>query len=161
MTCPTLLPRVEAYPSPAAPSASPPRATPRHSRLRLFERPMFILTFLSNCWIIFGKLWAARSRLHRRRFLQVNTRLKALDEIYKIYTLLHRSDLDISTIFIKRFRIFAVFFSKVRWCFAIVVQNAPILMNPEFQQIESVKLNPYKKMKMHENAIFNFRRETF
>ena len=50
----------------------------------------------SNLWLIFGKLCEARSRLYRRRFLQVNTRLKALDEIYKIYTFLHRSDLNIS-----------------------------------------------------------------
>ena len=40
----------------------------------------------SNFWLIFGKLLEARSRLYRRRILQVNTRLKALDEIYKIYT---------------------------------------------------------------------------
>ena len=42
------------------------------------------------------KLRGARSRLYRRRFLQVNTRWKVLDEIYKIYILLHRSDLKIS-----------------------------------------------------------------
>ena len=47
------------------------------------------------------KLRGARSRLYRRRFLQVNARWKALDEIYKIYIyasyiLLHRSDLKIS-----------------------------------------------------------------
>ena len=43
--------------------------------------------FLSDFWLIFGKLGAARSRLCRRQFLQdlVNTRLKALDDIYKIY----------------------------------------------------------------------------
>ena len=35
----------------------------------------------------------ARSRLYRRRFFQVNIRWQALDEIYKIYILLHRSDL--------------------------------------------------------------------
>ena len=33
----------------------------------------------------------APSRLYRSRFLQVNTRVKALDEICKIYRLLHRS----------------------------------------------------------------------
>ena len=43
-----------------------------------------------------SKLWEARSRPYRRRFLQVNTRWKALDEIYKIYILLHRSDFKIS-----------------------------------------------------------------
>ena len=36
------------------------------------------------------------TRLYRSQFLQVNTRLTALDEIYKIYMLLHRSDLNIS-----------------------------------------------------------------
>ena len=40
----------------------------------------------SNFWLFFGNLREARSRLYRRRILQVNTRLKALDEIYKIYT---------------------------------------------------------------------------
>ena len=38
--------------------------------------------------------WEARSRLYRRRILQVNIRW-ALGEIYKSYILLHRSDLDI------------------------------------------------------------------
>ena len=42
-----------------------------------------------------NKLYRARSRLYRRQILQVNTRWKALDEIYKIYMLLHRSDLNI------------------------------------------------------------------
>ena len=37
------------------------------------------------------KILRARSRLYRRQILQVNTRWKALDEIYKINTLLHRS----------------------------------------------------------------------
>ena len=43
-----------------------------------------------------SKLYRARSLLYRRQFLQVNIRWKALDEIYKIYMLLHRSDLNIS-----------------------------------------------------------------
>ena len=46
-----------------------------------------------------SKLYRARSLLYRRQILQVNIRWKALDEIYKIYTLLHRSDLNISQIF--------------------------------------------------------------
>ena len=37
----------------------------------------------------FDKLWEARPRLHQRQILQVNTRSKALAEIYKIYTRLH------------------------------------------------------------------------
>ena len=43
-----------------------------------------------------SKLYKARSLLYRRQILQVNIRWKALDEIYKIYMLLHRSDLNIS-----------------------------------------------------------------
>ena len=43
-----------------------------------------------------SKLYGARSLLYRRQNLQVNIRWKALDEIYKIYMLLHRSDLNIS-----------------------------------------------------------------
>ena len=54
-----------------------------------------------------SKLYRARSLLYRRQILQVNIRWKALDEIYKIYMLLHRSDLNISeNVFVKLFRIF-------------------------------------------------------
>ena len=44
------------------------------------------------------KLYRARSLLYRRQLLQENIRWswKALGEIYKIYMLLHRSDLNIS-----------------------------------------------------------------
>ena len=56
-----------------------------------------------------SKLYRARSLLYRRQILQVNIRWKALDEIYKIYMLLHRSDLNISEIF-RQF--FFAFFSK-------------------------------------------------
>ena len=59
-----------------------------------------------------SKLYRARSLLYRRRILQVNSRWKALDEIYKIYMLLHRSDLNISEIFRHFFRIFWQFFAK-------------------------------------------------
>ena len=41
------------------------------------------------------KLYRARSPVYRRQILQENIRWKALDEIYKIYILLHRSDLNI------------------------------------------------------------------
>ena len=40
-----------------------------------------------------SKLYRARSLLYRRQILQENVRWKALDEIYKIYMLLHRTDL--------------------------------------------------------------------
>ena len=46
-----------------------------------------------------SKLYRARSLLYRRQILQVNIRWKALDEISKIYMLLHRSDLNISVNF--------------------------------------------------------------
>ena len=56
-----------------------------------------------------SKLYRARSLLYRRQILQVNIRWKALDEIYKIYMLLHRSDLNIS----EKFRqTFSHFFGK-------------------------------------------------
>ena len=50
-----------------------------------------------------SKLYRARSLLYRRQILQENIRWKALDEIYKIYMLLHRSDLNISEIFRQTF----------------------------------------------------------
>ena len=67
-----------------------------------------------------SKLYRARSLLYRRQILQVNIRWnsylfekkiekrdmgswKALDEIYKIYMLLHRSDLNVSEIFRQKF----------------------------------------------------------
>ena len=49
------------------------------------------------------KLCGARSLLYRRQILQENTRWKALDEIYKIYMLLHRADLNISETFRQTF----------------------------------------------------------
>ena len=52
-----------------------------------------------NNLFIFSKLREARSWLYRRQLLQVNIRWKALDEIYKICMLLHRSDLNISANF--------------------------------------------------------------
>ena len=50
-----------------------------------------------------SKLYRARSLLYRRQILQENIRWKALDEIYKIYMLLHRSDLNISENFRQTF----------------------------------------------------------
>ena len=59
-----------------------------------------------------SKLRGARSRLYRRRFLQVNTRWKALDEIYKIYMLLNHSDLNISEKNRQTFSHFSAKFAK-------------------------------------------------
>ena len=118
--------------------------------------------FFSNCWLIFGKLCEARSRLYRRRFLQVNTstRVKALDEIYKIYTPLHLGNLKekpwkalrasvLRTLHRSEFKNSAKcrqplshfwnFMFEISFFFAIVqplVQDSPILTKkiPEFQQ---------------------------
>ena len=53
-----------------------------------------------------SKLYRARSLLYRRQILQENIRWKVLDEIYKIYMLLHRSDVNISAKFAELLRIF-------------------------------------------------------
>ena len=54
-----------------------------------------------------SKQYRARSLLYRRQILQEDIPWEALDEIYKIYMLLHRSDLNISEIFRQTsFRIF-------------------------------------------------------
>ena len=44
--------------------------------------------------------------MYQRKILQVNIRWKALDEIYKIFMLLHRSDLNISESFRQTFLAF-------------------------------------------------------
>ena len=62
-----------------------------------------------------SKLYRARSLLYRRQILQVNIRWKALDEIYKIYMLLHRSDLNISENFRQFFSHFLTNFAKIRY----------------------------------------------
>ena len=53
------------------------------------------------------KLYRAHSLLYRRQILQENIRWKALDEIYKICMLLHRSDLNISANFHQLFLAFS------------------------------------------------------
>ena len=62
-----------------------------------------------------SKLYWALSLLYRRQILQENIRWKALDEIYKIYMLLHRSDLNISEIVRQLFSRFLENFAKI--CF--------------------------------------------
>ena len=61
-----------------------------------------------------SKLYRARSLLYRRQILQVNMRWKALDEIYKVYMLLHRSDLNISAKCRQTFSHFSAKFAKFR-----------------------------------------------
>ena len=62
-----------------------------------------------------SELYRAQSLLYRRQILQINIRWKALDEIYNIYMLLHRSYLNISEHFRQTFRIFRQNFSKFRY----------------------------------------------
>ena len=46
-----------------------------------------------------SKLYRARSLVYRRQILQQNIRWKALDEIFNIFMLLDRADLNISVKF--------------------------------------------------------------
>ena len=71
------------------------------------------------------KLYRARSLLYRRQILQVNISWEALDEIYKIYMLLHRSDLNMSEI-VRQF--FFAFFGKNLQNFVIFELFSQILL---------------------------------
>ena len=84
------------------------------------------------------KLYEARSLLYRRQSLQENIRWKALDEIYKIYMLLHRSDLNISEKFRQTF-FFVKFFHNFRQNFAIVTHFRKVIFEfcSEFDDILS------------------------
>ena len=53
--------------------------------------------------------------LYRRQILQEIIRWKALDEIYKIYMLLHRSDLNVSKNFRQFFSHFLANFAKCKF----------------------------------------------
>ena len=55
------------------------------------------------------KLWKARSRLYRRRFLQPNTHFAAFFEIFKIYKPLHLSIFKICWLFLSQN------FAKFQW----------------------------------------------
>ena len=75
-----------------------------------------------------SKLYRARSLLYRRQILQENIRWKALDEIYKIYMLLHRSDLNISENFRQTFSHFLALFCKNSLFLNSFIDFAQILM---------------------------------
>ena len=100
-----------------APSMSP---TPQPTRRTL----CWEVRYRSSLWFFsqMNKLYRARSPLYRRQSLQENIHWEALDEIYKIYMLLHRSDLNIS--------------SEIPWCFADFSGNL-ILQNFEFRIFRS------------------------
>ena len=69
-----------------------------------------------------SKLWGARSRLYRSRFLQSNIRWKALDEIYQIAIPLHRSARKISANFRQTFRKFCKHFEGNSQIFALFIR---------------------------------------
>ena len=60
---------------------------------------------------LWSELWGARSRLYRSRFLQLNTRWKALAEIYTMHSFAPFSNLKI---FVKNCCFFSAFFPKIR-----------------------------------------------
>ena len=75
---------------------------------------------MANFWQILANLERLVLGLYRSRILQVNTRLKALDEIYKIYTLLHRSAFKnwiIQSNFVELFSQFHNLF-EIHWLFS-------------------------------------------
>ena len=75
-----------------------------------------------------SKLYRARSLLYRRQILQENIRWKALDEIYKIYMLLHRSDLNIPEKIRQTFSHFSAIFCKIYPFSKNFIEFAQILM---------------------------------
>ena len=90
-----------------------------------------------------SKLYRARSLLYRRQILQQNIRWKALDEIYKIYMLLHRSDLNILANFRQIFSHFSANFAKFRHFRIVFIKICSDFDEnlSEFRQILSKMLN--------------------
>ena len=106
------------------------------------------------------KLYEARSLLYRRQNLQENIRWKALDEIYKIYMLLHRSDLNISENF-RQF--FFAFFGKILHKF-VIFEFLFIDFCSDFHEIlfgsqEVQKMN--MKMEIRKRKMGMIQKETF
>ena len=78
------------------------------------------------------KLWEARSRLYRCQILQVNSRWKPLAEIYKIYTLSHRSAFKMSP--------------KIRQTLRQVISNDYLLAKVGFDTAENEPLKVCQKL---------------
>ena len=70
-----------------------------------------------------SKLWEARYQLCQRRSLQVNTRWKALDEIFKIHKPLHRSELQ------NLLNLAELFSTLVSECFTVYIHIFFILLS--------------------------------
>ena len=90
----------------SSPAALPPRARPRP--------PMFVLTFCLTVTV--GELLATFKKpvlgCIDAEFCKY-TRLKALDEIYKMYALLHRSAFENSAKFRQTFAHFLLFYYEI------------------------------------------------
>ena len=85
-----------------------------------------------------GALREARSRLYRSQISQANTRWKAPDEIYKIYTLLHRSAFKCSAKFRQTFSHFHNFIFKCSLMFSKKLTEIEENFDwnyPEFQHV--------------------------
>ena len=86
-----------------------------------------------------SKLYRARSLVYRRQILQENIRWKALDEIYKIYMLLHRSGLNISekNRYFKQFELFSLIFAQIlmKCCrnFADILEKLMLKFSASFE----------------------------
>ena len=79
----------------------------------------------------FGPFGGSFSARQGSQILQVNTRWKALDEIYKIYMLLHRSDLKISKKNASEFfEHYSVLCDSEEMIVAIFVRNTTIFSVP-------------------------------
>ena len=87
------------------------------------------------------KLYKARSLLYRRQMLQEDIRWKALDEIYKIYMLLHRSHLNISEKFRQTFCIVRQNFANIRFFdfFSLILAQIFMKFCRDFANIKYVR----------------------
>ena len=97
-----------------------------------------------------SKLYRARSLLHRRQILQENIRWKAFGEIYKIYMLLHRSDLNISEKFRQFFfRIFWQHFAKFPYLWILFIDfcsDYDEVLSEFRRYLENVEIFNFPKM---------------
>ena len=87
-----------------------------------------------------SKLYRARPLLCRRQILQVNIRWKALDEIYNIYMLLHRSDLNISEFFRQKISHFLAKFAKIEFFSLIFAQILMKFCRNFADELENVEI---------------------
>ena len=88
------------------------------------------------------KLYKARSLLYRRQILQENIRWKALDEIYKIYMLSHRSDINVSE---KNRQTFSHFSAKLKFARFTHFRKISIEFCSKFDEISNLSEFEFRK----------------